>query len=78
MGKTLAQHRILFRLKCAELLGLEFQNFFEKIMVHADKAFVAVKPMGAAGDWKCDGYSAATNTVYPKYGGWRRGKRPSS
>jgi tetratricopeptide (TPR) repeat protein len=67
MGNTLAHHRILFRLKCAELTGMEFQNFFEKIMVQADKTFVAVKPMGSAGDWKCDGYSAATKTVYQCY-----------
>jgi tetratricopeptide (TPR) repeat protein len=67
MGNTLAHHRILYRLKCAELTGMEFQNFFEKIMVQADKAFVAVKPMGPSGDWKCDGYSAATNTVYQCY-----------
>ncbi|MDQ2947133.1 MAG: hypothetical protein M3Y27_14545 [Acidobacteriota bacterium] len=32
-------------MKCAEVTGIEFQNFFEKIMVQAEKAFVAVKPM---------------------------------
>jgi tetratricopeptide (TPR) repeat protein len=67
MGNTLAQHRLLFRLKCTELMGVEFQTFFEKVMVRADRTFTAVKPMGSAGDWKCDGYSAATNTVYQCY-----------
>jgi len=65
--KSLADHRLLYRLKCSELVGTEFQAFFERIMAKADKTFIAVKPTGAAGDWKCDGYSAATKTVYQCY-----------
>jgi len=65
--KSLVDHRLLYRLKCSELAGTEFQGFFERIMARADRTFAAVKPMGSAGDWKCDGYSAATTTVYQCY-----------
>lgn len=67
MTKSLVDHRLLYRLKCGELKGIEFQHFFEQILARADTTFTAVKPMGPAGDWKCDGYSAATKTVYQCY-----------
>lgn len=67
MRKSLVDHRLLYRLKCSELTGIEFQTFFERIMFRADRSFTAVKAMGSAGDWKCDGYSASTKTVYQCY-----------
>jgi hypothetical protein len=67
MRKSSVNHRVLYRLKCSELTGAEFQALFERIMARADETFTAVKPMGAAGDSKCDGYSAATKTVYQCY-----------
>lgn len=47
--------------------GKSFQDFFEQIMQKADSAFLMVKPMGKEGDWKADGYSLATGTVYQCY-----------
>ena len=67
MTKSLVEHRLLYRLKCSELKGMEFQSFFERVMARVDSTFTPVKPMGASGDWKCDGYSAATKTVYQCY-----------
>jgi hypothetical protein len=42
--KSFVDHRLLYRLKCSELAGTEFQGFFERIMARADKTFTAVKP----------------------------------
>jgi hypothetical protein len=47
--------------------GKSFQDFFELIMQKADASFVMVKPMGNVGDWKADGYSTETGTVYQCY-----------
>lgn len=60
-------HRLLFRLKCADSKDSAFQKFFERIMQKHDKAFMPVKPAGPEGDWKCDGYSASSQTVYQCY-----------
>lgn len=60
-------HRLLFRLKCLESKGEAFQKFFERIMILHDKTFMPVKPVGPEGDWKCDGYSAASQTVFQCY-----------
>lgn len=37
-------------------------------MKRHDPAFMAIKPRGKEGDWKCDGYSPATQTVFQCYG----------
>ncbi len=47
--------------------GKAFQAFFEQIMQEADPSFVMVKPMGRQGDWKADGYSLNTATIYQCY-----------
>ncbi len=36
-------------------------------MLKHDPTFISVKPMGREGDWKCDGFSQATGTVYQCY-----------
>jgi hypothetical protein len=60
-------HQLLFRLKCADSKDIAFQKFFECVMQKHDKAFMPVKPAGPEGDWKCDGYSASSQTVYQCY-----------
>lgn len=60
-------HHLLYRLKCLDSKDSAFQKFFERIMVMHDKTFMPVKPAGPEGDWKCDGYSAASQTVYQCY-----------
>src|SRR5829696_1201155 len=60
-------HYLLFRLKCLESKGNSFQKFFERVMTFHDKTFLPVKPAGPEGDWKCDGYSAASQTVFQCY-----------
>jgi tetratricopeptide (TPR) repeat protein len=60
-------HRLLFRLKCVDSKGNAFQKFFEQLMSMYDKTFMPVKPGGPEGDWKCDGYSIASQTVYQCY-----------
>ena len=64
---ALLWHEQRFRLACHEKTGAEFQSFFEAIMEKADGSFIKVKPSGAEGDWKCDGYSAATAMLYQVY-----------
>ncbi len=60
-------HYLLFRLKCLDSKANDFQKLFERIMAIHDKTFMPVKPAGPDGDWKCDGYSAASQTVYQCY-----------
>lgn len=49
-------------------LGIAYQTLFEKIMVERHgKDFVKIKPWGAAGDWKADGYLQSTKTVFQVY-----------
>ncbi|WP_103667495.1 ABC-three component system protein [Pseudanabaena sp. BC1403] len=65
--KNLRVHEMIFRLKCLEKKGSEFQSFFEKIMFKLDTSFISIKPSGKEGDWKCDGFSKKTGTVYQCY-----------
>jgi hypothetical protein len=60
-------HQMCFQLECHERQGIEFQTFFERIMQKHDDSFITVKPMGREGDWKCDGFSQNTGTVYQCY-----------
>jgi hypothetical protein len=60
-------HEMIFELKCRQKKGSEFQTFFEKIMFKLDPSFISVKPSGNEGDWKCDGFSKKTGTVYQCY-----------
>lgn len=60
-------HYILFKNACHERKGAAFQTFFEQIMMKHDASFIAVKPAGREGDWKCDGFSSGSGTVYQCY-----------
>lgn len=65
--RSLSIHEQIFRLRCYEKRMSEFQSFFEKIMFKLDSSFISVKPSGREGDWKCDGFSKITGTVYQCY-----------
>jgi len=60
-------HHILFKNACHERKGSAFQTLFERIMQKHDSTFIAVKPSGREGDWKCDGFSQVSGTVYQCY-----------
>ena len=60
-------HHLAFKLACHERKGTAFQTFFEQIMLKHDTSFIAVKPAGKIGDWKCDGFSSHSGTVYQCY-----------
>lgn len=64
---SLHYHRLCFSAECANRTGFAFQDLFEQIMRKFDPSFHPVKPMGRAGDWKCDGYASKTRTVYQCY-----------
>ncbi len=65
---ALHHHRLKLELELYERTGKAFQDFFEQIMQKADPSFVMIKPMGREGDWKADGYSMDTATIYQCYG----------
>jgi hypothetical protein len=60
-------HSLVFKVACHERKGTAFQTFFNQIMHKHDPSFISVKPAGKIGDWKCDGYSSGTSTVYQCY-----------
>lgn len=60
-------HESFFKIKCHENQTTAFQVFFEDIMERVDESFIRVKPHGSIGDWKCDGFSENTGTVYQCY-----------
>lgn len=60
-------HYLVFKDACHERKGAAFQTFFEGIMHKHDSSFIAVKPSGKQGDWKCDGFSSVSGTVYQCY-----------
>jgi hypothetical protein len=60
-------HYLAFKNACHERKGAAFQAFFEQIMQKHDSSFIAVKPAGRDGDWKCDGFSSGSGTVYQCY-----------
>ena len=64
---ALHYHEIKLELELSRRTGKVFQDFFEQIMQKADPCFVMIKPMGRVGDWKADGYSTRTGTVYQCY-----------
>jgi|JFJP01.1.fsa_nt_gi hypothetical protein len=66
-NENLAIYEMIFELRCRQRKGSEFQSFFEKIMFKLDPSFIAIKPSGKEGDWKCDGFSKNTGTVYQCY-----------
>jgi hypothetical protein len=64
---ALHYHWLKLELELFQRTGKAFQDFFEQIMQKADPCFVMIKPMGRQGDWKADGYSTGTRTVYQCY-----------
>lgn len=64
---SLHYHDNRLEVELSRRTGKSFQDYFEQIMQRADPSFQMVKPMGKAGDWKSDGYSASTSTIYQCY-----------
>ena len=64
---SLHYHQLKFRLELYARVGRSFQDLFEQIMQKHDPSFVVVKPMGKVGDWKADGFSVNSGTVYQCY-----------
>ena len=64
---SLHYHEIKFKNELHSRTGKSFQDFFERIMEKADRSFQMVKPVGRVGDWKSDGFSTRTGTVYQCY-----------
>ena len=64
---ALTFHQLQFKVEVCNRTGKSFQDFFEQIMQLADSSFQPVKPMGKVGDWKSDGYSACSKTIYQCY-----------
>ena len=64
---ALYHHEIKLELELFRRAGKSFQDFFEQIMQKADSSFIMVKAMGKEGDWKADGYSVNSKTVYQCY-----------
>lgn len=64
---ALSHHEIRLELELFRRTGKAFQDFFEQIMQKADASFLMIKPMGKEGDWKADGYSMDTATLYQCY-----------
>ncbi|HSB14648.1 MAG TPA: hypothetical protein VLE22_09325, partial [Bryobacteraceae bacterium] len=60
-------HELRLELELFRRSGKSFQDFFEQIMQRADSSFIMVKPMGKEGDWKADGYSLESKTIYQCY-----------
>jgi len=60
-------HKLKFEVELYKRSGKSFQDFFEQIMQLSDSSFLPVKPMGSEGDWKSDGYSVSSNTIYQCY-----------
>lgn len=53
-----------FLLKFLQLKGIEFENFFAKIMGYGHKEFETVKPWGNLGDRKNDGFIKSKGIYY--------------
>ncbi len=64
---ALHYHETKLELELFKRTGKAFQDFFELIMQKADSSFIMIKPMGREGDWKADGFSANSGTVYQCY-----------
>ncbi|MGO9268934.1 MAG: ABC-three component system protein [Terriglobia bacterium] len=64
---ALHYHEILLERELFRRTGRSFQDFFEQIMQRADPSFMMVRPMGREGDWKADGYSLNSKTIYQCY-----------
>jgi C-terminal domain 10 of the ABC-three component (ABC-3C) systems len=59
--------RRLFRGRVLGAHGAEYQRLFEQVMQHREPRFVRIKPSGAIGDRKNDGYLPDSGTYYQVY-----------
>lgn len=64
---SLHYHELKLEIALLSRTGLSFQDLFEQIMKKHDPSFLTVKPMGREGDWKCDGFSLNSGTVFQCY-----------
>jgi hypothetical protein len=64
---ALSYHELKLEVELHRRSGRSFQDFFEQIMQKADPSFLMIKPMGREGDWKADGYSQKSATIYQCY-----------
>ncbi len=64
---SLSHHEIKLELELYRRVGRTFQDLFEQIMQKSDRSFLMVKPMGREGDWKSDGFSLNSGTVFQCY-----------
>lgn len=64
---SLSHHEIKLELELYRRVGRTFQDLFEQIMQKHDPSFLMVKPMGRVGDWKSDGFSLNSRTVFQCY-----------
>lgn len=60
-------HEKRLELELHNRVGRSFQDLFEQIMQKSDPSFLPVKPMGREGDWKSDGFSLSSGTLYQCY-----------
>jgi len=60
-------HAMRLEVELCRHVGKAFQDFFERIMQKTEPSFMMIKPMGRVGDWKADGYSMHTATIYQCY-----------
>jgi hypothetical protein len=63
----LSYHEMMLELQLFRRSGKTFQDFFEQVMQKVDSSFIMIKPMGREGDWKADGYSLNTATIFQCY-----------
>lgn len=59
--------RSMFRLKVYQSNGQSYEDLFVRIMQYSNPDFKPIKPQGAKGDRKNDGYDNKTFTYYQVY-----------
>lgn len=64
---SLSYHETQLELALYRRVGRSFQDLFEQIMQKGDPCFLMVKPMGREGDWKSDGFSLTSGTLFQCY-----------
>jgi hypothetical protein len=57
----------MFRLRVHESIGQKYEDLFVAVMRKANKKFKPVKPHGASGDRKNDGFASDTGAYYQVY-----------
>lgn len=61
-------HWLIWRIRCLESTGMEFQGLFEAVMEKLEPGrFVRIKPRGSLGDKKSDGFLLGDGTLFQVY-----------